>query len=131
MLSQASRVFEDVETATLSSGDPLISVAVGGDIDPPDGSASALQCTVSMSASGILRLRMTGSTTTFQMPLNNNVALVADALYTFTTPIPRQAAQDIGVTYSYNYTYSVSSSVNFIVVDIIRGAPVSANPQGT
>lgn len=88
----------------------------------------AYRITASIGTGVKLHLRYTDGSTTVDAPLNNDVALTADAVNTFTVELPRFARVGAGsgtiTAMSFNFQLSAAATVNYLIVSEINSAVV-------
>lgn len=87
--------------------------------------AVAYRVTVSLGTSVKLHLNYTDGVTEVDVPFNSDVALVANALYTFTFSAPRYAlvgaAAGTVTAMTWNMQLSGAATVNYCIVEEIDG----------
>lgn len=111
MLKVPLRHTEIFNTAKTTNDDFLATAAVPGGSSGPE--SCAYRVTVAFTGTNsVLNLRIASGATTVVAALNNNTALTADVLYTFTF-----GASD---TYTYNFRVGTNTTVSYFLLEEIQ-----------
>ena len=92
--------------------------------------ASAIRISVQLAASSVLNLMASDGTNTEALALNDNAALTAGALHTFTVGARRTTTglskqehlETPGTELSYNFQVETDGVITYLVVDEVQGA---------